>query len=172
MPSAASRMEGGTEVRAARPAMMMTGRVIRLSTSPPTSGAERGRPKKLMNTARPNKPNTMEGTAARLLMLTSIRSVQRFFGANSSRYTAVATPIGNDNRNVTTRVKNDPINAPRMPACSGSRESPLPNRTVLNCFWILPAASSLSIHSIWLSLTSRSVSSSVRSMLPLTRCCP
>ena len=29
--------------------------------------------------------NTMEGTAARLLMLTSIKSVQRFLGANSSR---------------------------------------------------------------------------------------
>ena len=30
-------------------------------------------------------PNTMEGTAARLEMLTSMRSVNRFFGANSSR---------------------------------------------------------------------------------------
>src|SRR3712207_8795210 len=52
---------------------------------PPTSGAERGMPKKFRNTARPSRPKTMEGTAARLLMFTSIRSVQRFLGANSSR---------------------------------------------------------------------------------------
>ena len=37
MPSAASRMEGGTEARAARPAMMIVGRVMRASTSPPPS---------------------------------------------------------------------------------------------------------------------------------------
>ncbi len=43
-PSAASRIEGGTAVNAARDAMMITGSVIKLSTSPPTSGAERGNP--------------------------------------------------------------------------------------------------------------------------------
>ena len=85
MPSAASRIEGGTALKAARVAMMMVGSVISESTMPPTSGAERGRPKKPRNTASPSRPNTIEGTAARLLMLTSIRSVQRFFGANSSR---------------------------------------------------------------------------------------
>ena len=85
MPSAASRMEGGTEVSAARLLMITVGRVITVSTSPPTSGAERGRPKKFRNTASPNRPNTIEGTAARLLMLISIRSVHRLRGANSSR---------------------------------------------------------------------------------------
>jgi hypothetical protein len=65
--------------------MMMVGRVISESTMPPTSGAERGRPKNWRKTARPSRPKTIEGTAARLLMLTSIRSVQRFLGANSSR---------------------------------------------------------------------------------------
>ena len=84
-PSAASRMEGGTDFNADRLAMIMTGRVIRVNTSPPTTGADRGNPKKLRNTARPSNPKTMEGTAARLLMLTSIKSVQRFLGANSSR---------------------------------------------------------------------------------------
>ena len=64
---------------------MTTGNVIRVRTSPPTTGAERGNPNKLMNSARPSNPNTMEGTAARLFMLTSIMSVQRFLGANSSR---------------------------------------------------------------------------------------
>ena len=52
---------------------------------PPTSGEERGSPNVLRNTASPSRPNTIEGTAARLLTLTSIRSVTRFFGANSSR---------------------------------------------------------------------------------------
>jgi hypothetical protein len=65
--------------------MMIVGRVIKVNTRPPTSGAERGRPKKFRKTARPSSPKTMEGTAARLLILTSIRSVQRFLGANSSR---------------------------------------------------------------------------------------
>ena len=50
IPSAASRMDGGTDFRAARLAMMMvagssgSGRAA-------DQGAERGRPKKLMNTA-------------------------------------------------------------------------------------------------------------------------
>ena len=85
IPSAASRIDGGTDFSAARLAMMMVGRVIRVRTSPPTSGAERARPKKLMNTARPSSPKMIEGTAARLLMFTSMRSVNRLVGANSSR---------------------------------------------------------------------------------------
>ena len=44
MPSAASRIDGGTALKAARVAMMMVGRVISASTIPPTSGAERGSP--------------------------------------------------------------------------------------------------------------------------------
>ena len=76
---------GGYTLMAARDAMITTGRVIRVSTSPPTSGAERGRPKKLMNTARPSRPNTMEGTAARLLMFTSTISTHQLRRANSSR---------------------------------------------------------------------------------------
>ena len=123
-PSAASRIDGGTDVSAAREAMMMTGNVMRLKTRPPTSGADRGRPKALMNSAKPSRPNTIDGTAARLLMFTSMRSVQRLRGANSSRYTAVATPSGNDNTSVTSNMKNDPTVAPQIPASSGSRESP------------------------------------------------
>ncbi len=78
-------MDGGTDLKAARLAMMMVGRVIKVSTRAPTRGVERGMPKKLMKTASPSRPKTIEGTAARLLMLTSMRSVSRFFGANSSR---------------------------------------------------------------------------------------
>src|SRR5690606_5769587 len=85
MPMAASRIDGGTALMAARLEMMMVGSVIRVSTSPPTTGIERGTSKKLMKMARPKRPKMMEGTAARLLMLTSMRSVQRLRGANSSR---------------------------------------------------------------------------------------
>src|SRR5690606_11795719 len=85
MPSAASRMDGGTLLMAARLEIMMVGRVIRVSTRPPTTGTERGMPNRLMNTARPSRPKMIEGTAAKLLMLTSIKSVSLFWGANSSR---------------------------------------------------------------------------------------
>ena len=78
-------IDGGTDFIAARLEMMMVGSVISDNTRPPTSGAERGSPKKLINTARPSRPNTIDGTAARLLMLISIKSVIRFCGANSSR---------------------------------------------------------------------------------------
>ena len=54
---------------AARVAMMMVGNVSSVSTMAPTSGAERGKPKNPMNTASPSRPNTMDGTAARLLMV-------------------------------------------------------------------------------------------------------
>ena len=66
------------ELEAARVAMMMVGRVISVSTSPPTIGEDCGRPAKLMNTARPRIPKTIEGTAARFELFTSIRSVKRW----------------------------------------------------------------------------------------------
>ena len=84
-PRAASRMLGGTDFSEARVEMMMVGRVISVSTSPPTSGADCGRWANWIKTASPRIPNTIDGTAARFEMLTSIRSVQRFCGANSSR---------------------------------------------------------------------------------------
>ncbi len=45
MPSAASRIEGGNDSSAARLAIMTIGSVIRVRTSPPTNGADRGKPK-------------------------------------------------------------------------------------------------------------------------------
>ena len=105
---------------------------------PPTNGTERGRPKKLRNTARPKRPNTIDGTAARLLILTSIRSVQRFLGANSSRYTAEPTPTGNVSARVTIMVSSDPTTAPQMPASSGSREAPLVKNSRLNWASTMP----------------------------------
>src|SRR3546814_10208750 len=72
------RLPRGTAFSAARVTMMMVGRVISDRTMPPTRGAERGSPKKPRKTARPSRPNTTEGTAARLLMLT--RSEERRVG--------------------------------------------------------------------------------------------
>ncbi|MCY1444248.1 hypothetical protein D9M71_607070 [compost metagenome] len=64
---------------------MTVGNVIKLKTKPPTNGADKGKCIQPIKIAAPSKPNTIEGTAARLLMLTSIMSVIKFFGANSSR---------------------------------------------------------------------------------------
>ena len=47
--------------------------------------ADTGSSKKFKNTASPNKPKTIDGTAAKLFMLTSINDVQAFFGAKLSK---------------------------------------------------------------------------------------
>ena len=117
MPSAASRIDGGTAFSAAREAMMMVGSVSSVSTIAPTSGAERGKPKKPMNTARPSNPKTMDGTAARLLMLTSMRSVQRLRAREFLEIDGGGHADGErQQRASATSVKNDPTTAPQMPA--------------------------------------------------------
>ena len=79
-------IEGGTDFRAALLEIIIVGRVIKDKTIPPTSGADLGIPKKFKNIANPNKPNIIEGTAARLLIFTSTKSINLlFFGANSSK---------------------------------------------------------------------------------------
>ena len=83
-PRAASRIEGGTAFSAARVEITMVGSVISVSVRPPTRGADCGRCANWMKTARPRMPNTIDGTA-RLAMFTSMKSVKRFSGANSSR---------------------------------------------------------------------------------------
>ena len=104
----------------------------------PSTGMDRGIPKKFIKIARPNNPKIIEGTAAKLFIFTSIKSVHLFFGANSSKYIAAVTPIGNDINRVKISVKNDPISAPFIPACSGSLESPLSKNFVLNLRVIKP----------------------------------
>ena len=56
--------------------IIIVGNVIRANTAPPAIGADLGMPNQFKSTANPSKPNTIEGTAAKLLMLTSIRSDQ------------------------------------------------------------------------------------------------
>ena len=73
-----------TAASAARELMMIVGRVIKASTSPPTTGQPRPRPPPsvkfqsvngmsiatpFIKIAAPSKPKTIEGTAARLLIL-------------------------------------------------------------------------------------------------------
>ena len=78
-------MEGGTDLIATLLDMIIVGSVIKANTKPPANGDDLGSPKKFKNIAKPNNPKTIEGTAAKLLILTSIIFVILFFGANSSK---------------------------------------------------------------------------------------
>ena len=78
----------------ARAAMITVGKVISVKHKPPTMGADCGRSMKLINSDKPKIPNTIEGTAARFEMFISIKSVNQFFGANSSKNIAVQTESG------------------------------------------------------------------------------
>ena len=63
----------------------MVGNVIKDSVIPPTKDVDLGSPKTLRSIPNPNRPKTIDGTAAKLLILISIISVKVFFGANSSK---------------------------------------------------------------------------------------
>ena len=67
---------------------------------------------------------------------------------------------------MTTRAKKEPTTAPRMPASSGSRESPAVKKVVLKRFSIRPSSSRWSTHASWSSSTRRSSSGRSRSMCP------
>ena len=78
-------MLAGTAFNAALVAIIIVGAVMSASVIPPTSGAERGSPNQPMNTDKASRPNTTEGTAARLLMFTSMKSFTLLLLANSSK---------------------------------------------------------------------------------------
>jgi len=101
----------------------MTGMVIKARVIPPTSGEERGRPNSWMKIARPSRPKMIEGTAARLLIETSIHSTHLARGANSSSQIAASTPSGNDRTKVTPMVRSEPLNELQIPAVAASVES-------------------------------------------------
>ena len=100
--------------------------------------------KKLRKTAKPRSPKTIEGTAARLLMFTSIKEVNLFFGAKLSKYNAAITPSGNEIIKHTIMLYNDPTIAAATPANSGSLESPLEKSVQLNLVSKFPSASNFS----------------------------
>ena len=95
----ASSIDGGTDLIADRAAITIVGRVITAKVSPPTSGADLGREKKFKNIAKPRSPKTIDGTAAKLLMLVSMVLENLFFNAIFSMYRADRTPSGKDTIN-------------------------------------------------------------------------
>ena len=117
---AASLIDGGTAFKDALVAIIIVGRVINAKTIPPTIGADLGKCITFKKIASQSKPKIIEGTAAKLLKFTSIKSVNLFFGASSSKKTPAATAIGNERISVMRRVKKEPSIDPRTPACSGS----------------------------------------------------
>ena len=67
----------------------------------------------------------IDGTAAKLLILISIKSNHLLRGANISKYKAANTAIGNETKKATSKDSAEPISAALIPANSGSRESAL-----------------------------------------------
>ena len=106
-------------------AIIIVGRVMRDKVIPPTKDVDLGNPNTFNKMPSANKPNTMDGTAARLLILISIISVILFLGANSSRYTAASNAIGKAKIKQIIIEKKEPIIDPATPATSASLESPL-----------------------------------------------
>ena len=85
IPYAASLTDGGTALIAALEEIIIVGKVINANTIPPTKGIDLGIPKILIKIASPIIPKTTDGTAAKLLIFTSIISVILFFLAISSK---------------------------------------------------------------------------------------
>ena len=107
-PIDASSIEGGTDFIADLDAITIVGNVIKPRVSPPTKEADRGSSKKFRKIANPSNPNTMEGTAAKLLILVSIKSEKAFLYASFSRYIAVRMPSGKEVANAISIANNDP----------------------------------------------------------------
>ena len=117
-------IDGGTAFKEALQGIIILGNVINARVMPATRGVDLGRSNVPSKIPKPNKPNTIDGTAARLFILISIKSVIRFLGANSSKYIDANIAIGKDNNKVIIIVKKDPTKAPPIPASSGFLESP------------------------------------------------
>ena len=132
-------------------AIIIVGSVINPKTRPPTKGADLGRPNVDRNTERPSRPKTIDGTAARLFIFTSIKSVILPGLAKYSKYIEAITAKGKAKRIVTNKVKDDPTTAPRIPALSGSLESAAVKKVLLNFSFARSFATSVSIHIICLS---------------------
>ena len=165
-PRAASLIEVGTALIDALVAIIIVGKVIKANTIPPTKGTDLGIPKKPRNTASPRSPKTIEGTAAKLLILTSMKSVILPGLAKYSKYIADITARGKASINVINKAKADPTAAPRIPALSGSLESALVKKVELKNRSNLPSSFNLSIHSICLSLNLRFFSGELLSICP------
>jgi hypothetical protein len=118
----------------------MVGKVINDKTIPPTKDVDLGKPKKFNNIPRPSKPKIIEGTAARLLIFISIKSVNFPGFENSSRYIEANIAIGKLSKKQIRIVKTDPITELATPADSGSRESPDEKYFLLKTLFTFPVS--------------------------------
>ena len=85
-------------------------------------------------------------------LFTSIKSVKRPGFAKYSRYIdAITAKLANST--VIIKVKEDPTTAPNIPALSGSLESALVKKLVLNFKSAIFFSDKKSIHCSWLSLS-------------------
>ena len=93
---------------------IILGRVIKARVIPPTKEVDLGNSNTFSKIPRPSRPKTIEGTAAKLLIFISIKSVNLFLGANLSKYTAANKAIGKDMIKQTKIEKKDPSIAPQF----------------------------------------------------------
>ena len=146
-------------------AITIVGSVINPKTRPPTSGADLGKPNVERKTDKPSKPKTIDGTAAKLFIFTSMKSVIRPGLAKYSRYMEAITASGSANITVTKRVRAEPTTEPNIPALSGSLESADVKNVLLNLSFAISLSTKLFTHAICLLLIL--LSSSGISMLNL-----
>ncbi len=85
MPSAASRIDGGHRLQRGTRGDDDGGQRQQSEHEAADHGRRTRQTEDVQEHREASRPNTMDGTAARLLMFTSMMSVQRFLGANSSR---------------------------------------------------------------------------------------
>src|SRR5699024_7648822 len=97
------------------------------------------------------KPKTIEGTAAKLFIFISIKSVSLFLGAYSSKYSEAATPTGKATIKTIKIKYKEPIKAVAKPAFSGLLESLFINKPLLKELY-----KKLSFFKILTQLTTRS----------------
>ena len=101
-------------------AIIIVGKVIKDKVIPPTKGVDLGNWNTANKIPKPKRPNTIDGTAAKLLIFTSIKSVNLFLGANSSKYIAAKTATGKAIAKQTKIENIEPINELAIPANSAS----------------------------------------------------
>ena len=97
-PIAASLYGGGTALMASSEDLIMVGRIKRASVKEPARTLlDSETPMVLRKNARPNRPNTILGTPAKVLIQIRIRLIIFPSRAYSQRYIAAMTPNGRAN---------------------------------------------------------------------------
>jgi hypothetical protein len=79
---------------------------------------------------KPSKPNTTDGTPAKLEIFIRMKSLILPFFAYSSKYIAEPTPNNNETGATTAIIQSDPIRAALIPAFSGKREPKFKKKSI------------------------------------------